>query len=95
MVRIRAYSFVMCLPLMLALVGMIWCFVADVDGMMIGWSIFAAGFALQVLFGLTIACPKCSKSPYTIGQIWGPLGVAGKPIPDVICSRCGHDFRVK
>lgn len=85
----------MCLPLFFALGGMIWFFVTDSDDMMIGWSIFAAGFALQVLFGLTIACPNCGKSPYTIGANWGPLGVASKPIPDVICSKCGHDFRMK
>ncbi|WP_419809716.1 hypothetical protein [Sphingomonas sp.] len=85
----------MSLPLVLVLVGMVWFFVADGDRVMIGWFVFAAGFALQVFLGLTIACPKCGKSPYTIGPNWGPFGFAGKPIPDVICSRCSHDFRTK
>jgi hypothetical protein len=83
----------MSLPLVLMLVGAIWFFVTDGGHMMIGWFVFAAGVALQAFLGLTIACPQCGKSPYTIGPNWGPFGFAGKPVPDTICSRCGCDLR--
>lgn len=85
----------MSLPLLLFIVGMIWFFLADGEQMMVGWFIGAGGSALQVFLALTIACPNCGKSPYTIGRNWGPFGIAGKPIPDVVCSRCKHDFRTK
>ena len=93
MVRIRAYSLVLSLPLLIALSGLIWFWVADVGRDVVGLLIFLVGAALQLFLGLTIACPRCGKSPYVIGPHWGALGFAGQPVPDVICSKCGHDFR--
>ncbi len=93
MVRIRAYSLVLSLPLLLASTGIIWFMVADSGRGIIGWYIFGAAVLLQLFLGLTVACPRCGKSPYTIGPHCGPLGVAGKPVPDAICSKCGYDLR--
>jgi len=93
MVRIRAYSLVLSLPLLLAIVGMTWFIVADGAQGMVGWFTFAAAVLLQLVFGLVIACPRCGKSPYTVGPNWGPLGIASKPVPVTICSKCGYDLR--
>jgi len=93
MVRIRAYSFVLSMPLLLAMIGVIWPIVTDSGHGMIGWFMFGAAVLLQVFLGLTVACPRCGKSPYTIGPNWGPLGIASKPVPDAICSKCGYDLR--
>lgn len=93
MVRIRAYSLVLSLPLMLALIGITWFIVADSGREMIGWGVFGIAVLLQLFLGLTVACPRCGKSPYTIGPNWGPLGIASKPVPDAICSKCGYDLR--
>ena len=93
MVRIRAYSLVLSLPLMLALTGVVWSVLDDAGGGMIGWSIFTGAVLLQILFALVIACSRCGKSPYTIGPNRGPFGIAGKPVPDATCSKCGYDLR--
>ncbi len=94
MVRVRAYSLVLSLPLLLTLAG-IACSIVDEGGPgIIEWLIFAAAILLQLVFEMVIACPRCGKSPYTIGPSWGPLGIASKPVPDKLCSRCGFDFRI-
>ncbi|HEY1708875.1 MAG TPA: hypothetical protein VGG10_11475, partial [Rhizomicrobium sp.] len=54
---------------------------------------FGAGMTLQLLFGLSLACPRCGKSPYVIGPSFGPFGFVGMPWPEAICSRCGFDMR--
>jgi ribosomal protein L37E len=93
MVRIRAYSLVLALPLSLALISMVWFIVADSGRGMIGWLIFGAAVLLQLFLGLTIACPRCGKSPYAVGPHLGPFGVVSKPVPDTVCSTCGYDLR--
>ena len=54
-----------------------------------------SGVALQLIFALVLACPRCGKSPYAIGPSIGPFAFAGKPIPDTKCSRCGFEFLAK
>lgn len=93
MVRIRAYLFTLSLPFLLIIVGITWSIADGGNRTAIGTFVLGAGFALQLFLTVTIACPKCGKSPYTIGPNMGPLGIFGKPIPDVTCSRCGHDLR--
>jgi ribosomal protein L37E len=93
MVRIRAYSLVLSLPFLVALTVIVWNFVAESGSGTIGWCVFGAAVLLQLFLSLTVACPRCGKSPYTIGPHWGPLGFAGKPVPDAICSKCGYNLR--
>jgi len=98
MVRIRLFSLVLGLPMILVLLGTISVFGGfEEPGPWFRWSFssvtFLGGIALQVLFGLSLACPKCGKSPYVIGPYWGPFGFVGKPWPDAICSQCGFDMR--
>lgn len=91
----RAYLLFLSLPLVLALTGMVRFFVDDAGGGVTGWSLFATAVLLQVLFALTVACPRCGKSPYTVGPTRGPFGIAGKPVPDATCSKCGYDLRTR
>jgi hypothetical protein len=84
----------MSLPLLLVLTGVTWFFVADGGKELVGWYIGAAGIALQLIFRLAIACPKCGKSPYALGPSCGPFGWAYTPVPEAICSKCGFDLRV-
>jgi hypothetical protein len=98
MVRIRFYKFTLSLPLILILVGVSLSFFSKTSlsiGFNAGTIIFAAGFILQILFSLTFACPHCGKSPYAIGPFIGPFALAGKPVPDVRCSKCGHHFELQ
>jgi hypothetical protein len=93
MVRVRFYGFVLSLPIILMVGSVVAAFVmSGPDSFKTVMIIFGAGFALQVLFSLAFACPQCGKSPYAIGPSIGPFAVAGKPIPDVKCSRCGYHF---
>ena len=94
MIRIRAYSFTLCLPLLIAIVGLL-IFVATneiggVDSTYVGLGTFAFGWILQAIFGLAFACPRCSKSPYAFGPFRGPFSLGGKPVPDRVCSNCGY-----
>lgn len=98
MVRIRLFSLVLGLPLIMVISSFISVFAGfEEPGPWFQWSfssvMFLGGISLQVLFGLSLACPKCGKSPYVIGPSWGPFGLVGKPWPDAICSRCGFDMR--
>ena len=96
MVRIRAYTFTLSLPLLIILGGfLIGTFTDDIGGLnsfWIGFGSFAFGFVLQAIFSLAFACPRCGKSPYAIGPFRGPYGVAGKPFPDRVCSNCGYNL---
>lgn len=93
MVRVRFYGFVLSLPIILMVGSVVAAFaMSGPDSFKVVMIVFGAGFALQVLFSLAFACPQCGKSPYAIGPSIGPFAVAGKPIPDVKCSRCGYDF---
>jgi hypothetical protein len=98
-VRIRAYPLVLAMPMIMALAGFIMLLLPNslvgANSPMIGWWIIFAAIVLHAFFGLVIACPKCGKSPYTVGPYRGPLGFAGKPLPDRICSNCGHDFAAR
>jgi len=92
MVRIRAYKFVLGLPLALVLLGLGMCVFGQSNAFEVGGAIFVAGIALQAFLGLSLACPTCGKSPYAIGPHLGPLSFVGKPWPEKICSKCGHQF---
>jgi len=95
MVRIRLYGLVLSLPVIVLLIGLTMSFFIDSIswfGIPVGWLLAMFGIALQMFFGLTIACPKCGKSPYALGPFVGPLSFAGKPWPDATCSNCGHNF---
>lgn len=92
MVRIRAFSLVMSLPLLLAIAGVMWSVVADATDGLTGWFIIGFAILLQIVLGLAVACPRCGKSPYTIGPNWGPFEIVGKPFADRTCSRRGHQF---
>jgi hypothetical protein len=93
MVRIRLYGLVLSLPIILILSSFLLMFaVSSRTAFNIGMPILIFGFGLQALFALTIACPKCGKSPYAIGPNAGPVSFAGKPWPDAECSKCGHKF---
>lgn len=98
LVRIRLFSLVLGLPMILVLLSAISVFGGfEEPGPFFAWNFssvtFVAAIALQILFGLSLACPKCGKSPYVIGPSWGSFGFVGKPWPDAICSRCGFDMR--
>ena len=90
MVRIRAYSWALSMPIILALASIVWFWIATDSRALLG---FGIAVALQIFLSLVIACPQCGKSPYAIGAHWGPLAMGGKPVPDAICSKCGYDFR--
>ncbi len=96
MVRVRAYRFVLALPLLLAIAGVALFWAAGSllgdKAFSVGWWIFVAAVALQLVFSLCLACPKCGKSPYALGPHRGPFALAGKPLPDRVCSKCGHEF---
>src|SRR3546814_10128050 len=51
-----AYSLVLSLPLLLALISIVWFIVAESGRGMIGWFIFGAAVLLQIFLGLTVAC---------------------------------------
>jgi hypothetical protein len=98
MIRIRFYRVTLSLPLMLAAVGVVISLVNDASlriGLNPGTLLFAAGLVLQVLFALIFACPRCGKSPYAIGPSFGPFALAGKPIHDRQCSKCGFDLEAE
>ena len=94
MVRIRAYSFTLCLPLTIMSVGMLLPFAADeiagVGSVSIAVGAFLFAVVLQAIFALAIACPRCGKSPYSFGPFSGPFSFGGKPVPDRLCSNCGY-----
>jgi hypothetical protein len=92
MVQIRAYSLVMSLPIIMVIVGFLSCCLLDVSRSIVGTYIVGAGIALQAFLALVIACPRCGKSPYAIGPFWGPFAITGKPFPDAVYSKCGHDY---
>src|SRR6266481_7899152 len=95
MVRIRLYAFTLSLPLMLVVAGGAYDFIAAPSSFFsftFGSMAFEAGILLQCVFALGLACPRCGKSPYAIGPTAGPFALAGKPIPDRKCSRCGYDL---
>ncbi len=95
MIRIRFYRFTLSLPIILILVSFSYIalgFGSVEIGFNVGTIAFVFGIFLQLLFSLTISCPKCGKSPYAIGPSIGPFAFAGKPIPDNQCSKCGYDF---
>lgn len=93
MVRIRGYSVVLSLPIILVAAGIIVSVsvqsVGGVSSLLIGGGLFLFGVVLQLLFSTSIACPRCGKSPYSIGPFSGPFAFAGKPLPDRVCSNCG------
>jgi hypothetical protein len=93
MVRIRTYSLVMSLPLLVVALGFLSGFLLGDGHSIIATYIVGAGIAFQAFLALVIACPKCGKSPYSIGPNWGPFSMAGKPFPETVCSKCGHDFK--
>ena len=93
MIRVRLYSFTLSLPLVLVIAGVLVSFIDDASlsiGLNAGTILFASGVVLQILFSLMFACPRCGKSPYAIGPFIGPFSLAGKPIPDLRCSKCGY-----
>lgn len=92
MVRIRAFKYVLGLPLALALLGVGISLFGHSDAFDLGGSIFLAGLALQAFLSLSLACPTCGKSPYSIGPHLGPFSFVGKPWPEKVCSKCGHQF---
>ena len=95
MVRIRLYSLTLSLPLILVLAGVTYDFIYEPGPFFsfnFGSMAFAAGILLQCVFALSLACPKCGKSPYAIGPSVGPFALAGKPWPDMKCSKCGFDL---
>lgn len=97
MIRVRSYRFTLSMPLILVIAAVVTSVVSGSSldiGLNAGTLLFAAGLALQLIFSICFACPKCGKSPYSIGPNVGPFSLAGKPLPDVRCSRCGYDFVV-
>ena len=94
MVRIRAYSLVMSLPFLLALAGGV-LFISSSALAAYGHFVFLVAILLQGVLALVVACPRCGKSPYGVAPHWGPFSWGGKPLPDSICSKCGHDFTAK
>ncbi len=99
MVRIRAYTFTLSLPILIIVLGFTISLVTDeiggVNSFYIGFGSGVFGAVLQLIFSLAFACPRCGKSPYTIGPFRGPYGVAGKPIPDRVCSNCGYNLTAR
>jgi hypothetical protein len=95
MIRVRLYSLALSMPFFLVVVGVVF-FLSAPSSQKIGFNIgtiaFVSGFALQIVFALIFACPRCGKSPYAIGPSAGPFALVGKPIPDRQCTKCGHDF---
>ena len=92
MLRIRAFKYVLGLPIALVLVGLGISLSGHSDAFEWGGGIFLAGLALQAFLGLSLACPTCGKSPYAIGPHLGPFSFVGKPWPEKVCSKCGHQF---
>lgn len=90
MVRVRAFSWALSMPIILAFGSIMWFWIATDSRALF---CFGVAVALQIFLSLVIACPRCGKSPYAIGPNWGPLAIGGKPMPDAVCSKCGHDFR--
>ena len=99
MVRVRAYTLTLCLPLIVILMGFIISVstdeIAGVSSFWIGNASFAFGIVLQALFAIAVACPRCSKSPYAFGPFKGPFSLGGKPVPDRVCSNCGFNLAAR
>lgn len=53
---------------------------------------FAFSILTLALVAMCIRCPECGKSPYIIRS--GSLRI-GTPIPEGICSKCGHTFSTR
>jgi predicted RNA-binding Zn-ribbon protein involved in translation (DUF1610 family) len=94
MIRVRFYSLVLSLPILVVVVSLVMAFAFDAD-LRLSLSVLAVGIGVQLVFALIFACPRCGKSPYAIGPSIGPFALAGKPIPDTKCSKCGFDFLAK
>ena len=92
MVRIRAFRYVLGLPLALVLLGLGIALFGNSEAFETGGAVFISGFALQAFLSLSLACPNCGKSPYAIGPHLGPFSFVGKPWPEKTCSKCGHHF---
>lgn len=97
MIRIRLYSLVLSIPILLS-IGGIGTFLYDPllipkFDVPIGLIILGYAVALQIFLVLIVACPRCGKSPYVIGPFKGPIALIGKPVPDRICSNCGFDLQ--
>jgi hypothetical protein len=92
MVRIRAFKYVLGLPLVLVVLGLGISLFGRPQAFELGGGSFLAGLALQAFLGLSLACPICGKSPYAIGPHLGPFSFVGKPWPERVCSKCGHHF---
>ena len=98
MIRIRCYTFTLSIPIILAATG-IFISLMNSESIRIEFNastlLFAAGLILQIFFTVIFSCPRCGKSPYAVGPHLGGFALAGKPIPDRQCSKCGHNFVVK
>ena len=90
MIKVRLYSFVLSIPSILVVSGMI-TFFSSLFPANANWIVasmlFVVGIVIQAVISLSIKCPECSKSPYTSAS-----GAFGHPWPDETCSRCGFDL---
>jgi predicted RNA-binding Zn-ribbon protein involved in translation (DUF1610 family) len=98
-VRIRAYTFTLSLPILIVVVGfaisLVTHEIGGVDSFYIGFGSGVFGILLQLIFSIAFACPECGKSPYTIGPLRVFHGMAAKPIPDRVCSNCGYNLAAR
>lgn len=92
MIRVRAYRYVLALPLLLVIFALGFSLVSDGYAFEVGGGLFLAGLVLQIVFAVSFACPSCGKSPYAVGPHFGPFAFAGKPWAERTCSKCGHKF---
>jgi hypothetical protein len=88
MIRLRFYSLTLSLPFLIFASGIV---VAFADLNRLSDALILVGAALALVFSITVACPRCGKSPYAWGKV-GSIYLGGKSIPDHICSRCGYDL---
>lgn len=95
MVRIRYYKLTLSLPIILASVSVILSFFNIIEfnrPTSCGALLFYFSIFLQIFLSIVISCPKCGKSPYSIGSFYGPFSLIGKPIPDIKCHNCGYNL---
>lgn len=94
MIRIRFYRFVLTLPLIFFVLGMVYFFVDPLALINIdvpaGWLVMAFAVILMFVFLVVFACPRCGKSPYIMGE--KRFGIFGSPFPQTTCSSCGFDI---
>lgn len=93
MFRIKAFLFVLSVPIILLIVSTLSFIILDKSDMINLTAVvvvFVIGWLLLLLFSMVIRCPRCGAGPYSFYA--QGKAVLGKPWPGSRCPKCDFDF---